>query len=193
MLYQIDPWRNIDWFSTEENIKKQIEKYLSYGANINEQVGFLGTVLNEAVFLRTYKVAQMLLENKADPNIADCSGSTALHYAVCGKSRQMIEKLIFYGANINAKDKYGMTPLHLAVKGDDMDLVAFLVKKGAEWTPIKQDCIDKAFVAKPIRLVGEKESPKERSKKAAKLMVIGKKYGHQARRIVADIMKQKTR
>ena len=188
MLYRIDPWRNIDWFSTEENIKKQIEKYLSYGANINEQVGFLGTVLNEAVFLRTYKVAQMLLENKADPNIPDHCGSTALHYAVCGKSRQMIEKLIFYGADVNAKDKYGVTPLHLAVKDDDMDLVAFLVKKGAEWTPIKQDCIDKS-----IRLVGEKESPKERSKKAAKLMVIGKKYGHQARRIVADIMKQKTR
>lgn len=51
------------------------------------------------------EIVCFLLEHHANPHIKDCSGNTALHYAVYGGKPSMAEKLLQYGANIEERTK----------------------------------------------------------------------------------------
>lgn len=47
----------------------------------------------------------MLLDQGADPNLADFDGNTALHYAVYGQSVALVKKLLEHKANLEEKNK----------------------------------------------------------------------------------------
>ncbi|AXG74068.1 ankyrin repeat domain-containing protein [Flavobacterium arcticum] len=70
-----------------------------------------GTALAAAAVKGDVKIAKVLLENKADPNIADALGVTPLVYAVQFENTALIELLLKYKASKTYKDKDGKTPI----------------------------------------------------------------------------------
>ena len=74
-----------------------------------------------------------LLEDGADPNVAQGDGLTALHLAAQQGSLEIAQLLIGSGANVKAKSRIGdYTPLHLASGGAHTSVVRALIDAGAD-------------------------------------------------------------
>ena len=67
-----------------------------------------------AVFNGYGEIVKQLLKFKANPNIKNRQGSTALHKAATHirENVEIVEELLKHGANINVQNKNGLTPLH---------------------------------------------------------------------------------
>lgn len=71
--------------------------------DINGSCNF-GTPLMAAVYKRNLNITRMLLNKKADPNIIDANGTTALHFASLFNEVEIAKLLIKAGAKPNLKD-----------------------------------------------------------------------------------------
>ena len=110
-------------------VKSIIEK----GAQVNAQVKATGnTALHIACLYSSDPLSyiKILLENQADPMIANVQKETPLHILgqIKNKKQQqdIVTLLIKYGAKLMIKDSGGMTPLMRAVKANDKELVIML-------------------------------------------------------------------
>lgn len=65
-------------------------------------------------------MVEFLLRNRADLNLKNCDGNTALHIAAdldAGKQpEQIVEYLLRWGANRQLRNEFGQTPLDIATK-----------------------------------------------------------------------------
>jgi ankyrin repeat protein len=73
-----------------------------------------------------------LLEQKADVNLAQVDGATALHWAIYRDDLEVAELLIGAGANVNAANRAGVTPLAMASLYGSAALIERLLKAGAD-------------------------------------------------------------
>src|SRR5215467_6726383 len=73
-----------------------------------------------------------LVQRKADVNVAQPDGTTALHWAVVWNSEEDVTLLLRAGANATARNRYGATPLSEAVTSGSSAMVAALLKAGAD-------------------------------------------------------------
>ena len=73
------------------------------------------TALSTVMHLKSEKMIDFLLDNKADPNACDEDGKTALFSAVKALKPDRISRLIEAGAKINHQDNRGNTALFDAV------------------------------------------------------------------------------
>lgn len=90
------------------------------------------TALAMAVF-EDYDVAKLLLQHKANPNVADVDGETSVHCAANGYGGpEMLELLATYEADLDAQSLDKTTPLPLAAKEQEEGVVRFLSEKGAK-------------------------------------------------------------
>lgn len=74
-----------------------------------------GTALAATSVKGNLELAKLLLENKADPNIADASGMTPLLYAIQFKNKELVDLLIKYKADKKMADSSGKSPFEYAV------------------------------------------------------------------------------
>jgi ankyrin repeat protein len=72
------------------------------------------------------------LARKADVNVAQTDGSTALHWAVERDDLEMAELLIRAGARVAARTREGVTPLQLAATNGSAPMIDRLLKAGAD-------------------------------------------------------------
>ena len=79
-----------------------------------------------------------MLDKKADPNIQDSIGWTALHYAVNSGFLKTVEVLLDSNASPNLKDAQNITVLDIAFQKKDLwddkpfpQIIEVLEKKGA--------------------------------------------------------------
>jgi ankyrin repeat protein len=72
----------------------------------------------------------LLLDNKADVNAGDITGSTPLQYAVGYNGKDLAELLLAYKANVNSRDKAGRTPLYVAKAAGYKDIEVLLRQHG---------------------------------------------------------------
>uniref|UniRef100_A0A8C8UGM1 Ankyrin repeat domain-containing protein 7 n=1 Tax=Peromyscus maniculatus bairdii TaxID=230844 RepID=A0A8C8UGM1_PERMB len=86
------------------------------------------TPLIKAAQCRQTECLDILLKYGADPDIIDCRGNTALHYAVYNGDVKTAAKLLEYRASIEANK---ITPLLLALKQNKEKMAEFLINKGA--------------------------------------------------------------
>jgi ankyrin repeat protein len=78
-----------------------------------------------------FAAVKTLIAQKADVNVAEPDGMTALHWAVRANDLSTVQMLIRAGANVNVISRYGMTPLLFASQNGDPKIIAALVKAGA--------------------------------------------------------------
>ena len=69
---------------------------------------------------------------KADLNVPQVDGSTALHWAVERDDVEMVDLLIRGGARVTAKTREGVTPLQLAATNGSAAMIDRLLKAGAQ-------------------------------------------------------------
>jgi ankyrin repeat protein len=111
-------------------------------ADVASEMGVAGndqTALIYAVETSRTEIVPLLLKNKADVNLYDETGFTALHYAIrfMGPTSRthVVELLLKNGADVNAHRPPPGTlsrPLHLACDEMNLPVIKLLLDKGAD-------------------------------------------------------------
>ena len=78
-------------------------------------VGAASSDVADAAMKGNREAVRALLQRKADANIAQIDGATALHWAVRVDDLEMADMLVRAGANVSAATREGVTPLQLIV------------------------------------------------------------------------------
>lgn len=121
------------------------ELLLKNGADANapsgrKEVRPLGWAMNDFVSPeKTEAMVVLLLKNKADPNLTDKVGNTAVHRWAARRSLRNEERyptllnlLVEAGADPQATNESGFTPLMIAVTNSNAPAVKLLLAKGAD-------------------------------------------------------------
>jgi len=106
-----------------------IARYLvEQGANTNQASAnaFTVTPLHSACAIASLPLAQLLLDNGADPNARQQGGVTPLHSAAHNGATELARLLIERGADPNARTDKGETAFSFAEKGRFPETAAFL-------------------------------------------------------------------
>ncbi len=72
------------------------------------------------------------LAKKADPNVADADGTTALHWVVENDDLELTQALLAAGARAGVANRHGIAPLHLAATNGNAAIVQRLIAAGAD-------------------------------------------------------------
>ena len=88
--------------------------------------------LVEAVKNNNREAIQRLLKSRADVNVPEADGTTALHWAVRAGAADTVRLLLRAGAKAGAANRYGVTPLSLAATNGDAATIEMLVDAGAD-------------------------------------------------------------
>lgn len=105
-----------------------IEKLIAAGANVNAKSSS-GTILMYAA--SRPDLLKLLLDNKADPNLAADDGSTALDRAARAGSLESLKLLLEAGARVDTtpgKDNV----LHMAAAAANPEILSILLKRGID-------------------------------------------------------------
>ncbi|KAF2998803.1 hypothetical protein E8E13_001125 [Curvularia kusanoi] len=78
------------------------------------------------------ELAKILLDHRADINVAPPDGETVLHGAARLDDAELIRYLVEHGANLQAVDANGKTPLHNAACHANIEIVRYLINQGAD-------------------------------------------------------------
>lgn len=117
-------------------MKKLIEMDKSYVDYIE---AYNQSILSIAIINGKTEIAEFLLENGADPNMAGHRGKTPLYFAIVSKNPYMVNKLLQYNAT-NAINKYLLDALSYAnsrklegqkIDDDDIRIIHLLVEADA--------------------------------------------------------------
>ena len=93
---------------------EEAQELVRNGADVNEVDNYSSCLFN-GLKRRDIGIIKFLIENKADLNIKDRYGCTALHYCAGYHLTDIAEMLINGGANINALNDNGSTILDVAL------------------------------------------------------------------------------
>src|SRR5204863_5755161 len=88
--------------------------------------------LIEAVKGGDEAAVRTLLRQRADVNVQEPDGTTALHWAVHRDSFEIVEALLRAGAKVDARNRYGVAPLTLACVNGSPAVIDALLEAGAD-------------------------------------------------------------
>lgn len=94
-----------------------------------DTVNEFGKTALQVMMMGNTSVACLLLENGADPNMADCFGITPAHDAARTGFLETLRVLVDYGASVNVPDQSGALPIHLAIREGHRDVVEYLAPR----------------------------------------------------------------
>ncbi|XP_061129925.1 cyclin-dependent kinase 4 inhibitor D isoform X2 [Syngnathus typhle] len=80
----------------------------------------------QVMMMGNSKVARLLLERGADPNVQDASGTAPVHDAARTGFVDTLQILVEHGASVNVADHGGALPIHLAIREGHRHAVEFL-------------------------------------------------------------------
>ncbi|MBN2018412.1 MAG: ankyrin repeat domain-containing protein [Candidatus Cloacimonetes bacterium] len=81
-----------------------------------------------------------MIENGADTNVEDSSGTTPLHIAAQRGNTEVATYLIEHGADVNKINEHGWTPLKFSLWSEDTSMMELLLEKGATIEIIDAEC-----------------------------------------------------
>ncbi|MGH2512421.1 MAG: ankyrin repeat domain-containing protein [Candidatus Limnocylindrales bacterium] len=107
------------------------------------------TALHLAARFGRFRIAELLLDRRADPNAwsADSSHGQPLHDACAGGHDGVARLLVEHGAELNSRRADGSMPLHLAAAHGLTSLCDFLIDHGADPAGLTADILTPADVA----------------------------------------------
>jgi len=118
--------------------------------------------LNEAILAGSIRRAQILLQQRADPETADARGHTALMNACAHSSVEFVSLLLEANADVEAETKNGSRALHVASRVDARACASKLLEAGADPSARRGDGKKPAALAQPrsrlLRTLKEAES-----------------------------------
>ena len=85
----------------------------------------------DAAKARDVKALTALVRQKADVNVPQADGATALHWAAHWDDTTMAGQLLSAGARVAAINDYGVMPLFLAATNGSVGMIDRLIKAGA--------------------------------------------------------------
>jgi ankyrin repeat protein/predicted DNA-binding WGR domain protein len=113
----------------------ELVKYLvqEVGVNINHQDFAGNTALSLAAskFLDRTDVLKLLLENKADPNLANKKSQTPIFSAANSGNLDIIELFKSYNANLDLEDENSLSPLTILIKDKNITGIEKIISIGA--------------------------------------------------------------
>ena len=118
-----------------EKTKNYIQDLIDKGADLDiiradrEHTG--STALYSAVLSKQNEVAELLLENGANPNSSDLYGSFPLQRAAAMGNTELIRILLQHGADVRQKTLTGKTALDWALQNHHTDIAEILQSAGA--------------------------------------------------------------
>ena len=122
----------------EERANDAVDLVTKRGRAIINIRGYSGaTPLTVAMRKRAALYVNFLLQNGADPNLADKQGDTALMIAARLGFIEGISSMLLAKAAIDATNRQGETALILAVQGNHLQAVRRLLEAGAD--PLRTD------------------------------------------------------
>merc|ERR1712241_1253162 len=100
---------------------------LEYNVKLDTQTQSGATALMEAALADQPRIADLLLQHGADPNLTQ-AGWTALTFAAAHGHKDVVQTLLENGADPNAgSQKYGFLPLMQAASAGNKDIVLLLI------------------------------------------------------------------
>ena len=104
------------------------EYLVKAGAPVNSQARneLKAAPIQSAAAAGHVKIVNMLLKNRADPNVREQGGYTPLHAAAQNGDTAMIRTLLYGGADLDVRSEDGKTPLDLALEGGHIDAAKIL-------------------------------------------------------------------
>lgn len=85
-----------------------------------------GRTALQVMMMGNPKVASLLLQKGANPNLQDKHGISPAHDAARTGFLDTLQVLVEHGASVNLADNNGALPLHLAIREGHRDMVEFL-------------------------------------------------------------------
>jgi len=85
-----------------------------------------GTALAASIVKGNLALSKLLLENKADPNLADAGGMTPLLYAIQFKNTELVKLLLSHKADKKQADNSGKMPFEYAVFTKNQEIINLL-------------------------------------------------------------------
>ena len=81
----------------------RVRALVAKGVPVNERDSLGGTALHDAAWAGDLRMVQLLLDQKADPNLKHLEGgSTPLHYAIITNHPDVVDLLLRRGASLRA-------------------------------------------------------------------------------------------
>lgn len=117
--------------ATTFNNSKYLEPFIQKGVSIDATGAFGQTALMSACDKGYVKVVDYLLAKKANVNLKDEDGKTALMHVASIKdvnNREIVKKLLEAGADINQQDADGWTALMYAVLSNNKEFAQLLLE-----------------------------------------------------------------
>jgi uncharacterized protein len=107
-----------------------------YGVILLLGLGIGGTAQSSTPLVDAAKrgdreAVRALLRSRADVNLPQADGTTALHWAVRANDVDLVKSLLSAGANAKATNRYGIAPIMLAATNGSVEALDALLKAGA--------------------------------------------------------------
>jgi ankyrin repeat protein len=124
------------YYSSYCGLLDATRKLLHREANVEARGGHYSTPLNAAAsrigFTGSEAVVRLLIQSKADANVADDRGWNALHHMCWFGNAQLAKLLLQSGADIEGQDLGGGGPMHLASFRGHLSVIRILLEHNAE-------------------------------------------------------------
>ena len=133
--------------TAQENLPDIMRYLIDSGADINAQNANKATPLWFACALENVVLAQLLLNEGADPEIGPPGLIPLFSACIANKTDQIVKLLIQNKAKVNVYGPGGITPLHLACRKANVNIAKALLDAGADYnaechgvTPVEIAC-----------------------------------------------------
>ncbi|KAF3399651.1 Ankyrin-2 [Talaromyces pinophilus] len=119
--------------AAQSGARYDVERLIGSGHNIEElHLHTRRNALMVAAHCGKDDIADLLIQNNAQLNRTDASGSTALHLAASRGHVNVVELLVMEAINIEAETRFGRTALWVSANNGHLETTQMLLEKGAK-------------------------------------------------------------